>query len=127
MTLRVLTPTSVLLAREVSTVIAEGAEGAFGLKPRHVDYVAALVPGLLYFEEEEGGEGRYAAVDRGILVKRGDEVLVSVRDAAYGAELEELVRTVHTRFLQLDDQERDVRTALARLESDFVRRFLELS
>ena len=66
-------------------------------------------------------------MDQGILVKRGPEVLVSVRAAVRGVPLEELVRTVQTRFLTLDDQERVVRSALARLQSDFVRRFLELS
>ena len=127
MRLRVLVPTEVALDREVASVVAEGRDGSFGLKPRHIDFVSALVPGLLYLEEEAGGPGEYVAVDQGILVKRGPDVLVSVRNAVRGVPLEELVRTVQTRFLTLDDQERVVRSALARLQSDFVRRFLELS
>ena len=65
-------------------------------------------------------------MDRGVLVKQGEEVFVSVRNAVYGVGLEELVATVHTRFLNLDERDRTVRSALARLESDFVRRFMEL-
>ena len=51
----------------------------------------------------------------------------SVRQAVRGAAVEELVEVVHTRFLTLDDQEKVVRTAMAKLESDFLRRFMELS
>ena len=40
---------------------------------------------------------------------------------------EELVATVHSRFRLLDDKERGVRSAVARLEADFLRRFMELS
>jgi F-type H+-transporting ATPase subunit epsilon len=124
--LKVLTPVEVVLDRGVTTVVAEGANGSFGLKPRHADFVSSLVPGLLHFREREGGEGEYVAVDRGLLVKRGEEVLVSVRSAVRGVGLEELVRAVEERFSVLDDHERSVRSAVARLESDFVRRFMEL-
>ena len=126
MRLQVLTPTEVALDREVCSVVAEGADGSFCLRPRHADFVSALVPGLLYVEEARGGHGEYLAVDRGILVKQGPDVLVSVRAAVGGVRLEDLVEVVHTRFLALDEQERALRSALARLESDFVRRFMEL-
>jgi F-type H+-transporting ATPase subunit epsilon len=124
--LKVLTPVEVVLDRDVAIVVAEGANGSFGLKPRHADFVSSLVPGLLHFREREGEEGEYMAVDRGLLVKQGDEVLVSVRSAVRGVGLEELVRAVEERFSVLDDHERSVRSAVARLESDFVRRFMEL-
>ena len=126
MKLKVLIPTGVLLEREVAGVVAEGSSGHFGLKPRHIDFVSDLVPGLLYFQTAADGQGEYLAVDRGILVKRGEEVLVSVRDAVGGAPLEELVDTVNSRFVALDDKERAVNTAMARLEADFLRRFMEL-
>ena len=126
MRLKVLTPVEVVLDRDVAIVVAEGANGSFGLKPRHADFVSSLVPGLLHFREREGEEGEYVAVDRGLLVKQGDEVLVSVRSAVRGVGLEELVRAVEERFSVLDDHERSVRSAVARLESDFVRRFMEL-
>lgn len=132
MTLKILTPTQVVLDEQVVSVVAEGREGSFGLRPRHADYVSVLEPGLLYYETEPSGvdgspkEGSFVAVDRGILVKSGPEVLVSVRNAVCGVSLGDLVRAVREQFLSLNEHERVVRSALARLESDFVRRFMEL-
>lgn len=125
MRLKLLVPTRVLVDREVTKIVAEADNGSFCLLPRHVDFLAALVPGLLYFEEPAGKE-RYAAVDEGVLVKRGDEVLVSTRQAICGADLGELRRTVHEEFLMLDDRERAAHAAVAKLEASFLRGYLEL-
>jgi F-type H+-transporting ATPase subunit epsilon len=125
--LKVLVPTEVVLDQEVVSIVAEGRNGSFGLKPSHIDFVTSLVPGILFFVREQGAEGEYMAVDRGILVKYGSEVFVSVRNAVGGAALEKLMQIVNTRFMILDEQERVVRTAVAKLEADFLRRFMELS
>ncbi len=126
MTLRVLLPEKVVLEREVTKVVAEGQNGSFGLLPRHVDYVEALVPGILSFvpvgDEDEG----FAAVDEGVLVKCGAEVLVSVRNAVVGPELGRLEETVRSRFEQVDEREQAMRTALAKLESEVVHRFIDV-
>lgn len=137
--LLVLTPHAVLVDAAVRKVVAEAQNGSFALLPRHVDTTAALVPGILAYlpvptdgtEAPEGNapndaEERFVAVDEGILVKCGGEVLVSCRSAAAGADLGELEATVRERFRQLDRRERRTRAALARLEADFVRRFVEL-
>jgi len=87
--------------------------------------VAALAPGLLVFEPAGGGE-EFLAVDEGTLVKCGKEVLVSVRRAARGTDLEGLRDTVDERFRVLDDREQAARTASAKLEANLVRRFMEL-
>jgi F-type H+-transporting ATPase subunit epsilon len=127
MRLKVFTPTEIVFDREVAGVVAEGSNGHFGLKSRHIDFASDLVPGLLCFrlegaEEEE----KYLAVDRGILIKLGEEVLVSVRDAVGEAPLAELMEIVNTRFAALNEKERSVHTALARLQADFLRRFMDL-
>jgi F-type H+-transporting ATPase subunit epsilon len=83
MRLRILIPTGIVADEEVDKVSAEAANGAFTLLPRHVDFVTALVPGLLSFEPNGGGT-EVLAVDEGILVKRGAEVFVSVRRAFRG-------------------------------------------
>lgn len=114
----------VLHADGVEAVNAEGVEGAFGLLPRHIDYVSVLLPGILASRSPDGAE-TLLAVDRGVLVKCGDEVRVAVRGAVAGAELEALRSTVRERFRQLDERERQARSALATLESRFIRRFLE--
>jgi F-type H+-transporting ATPase subunit epsilon len=123
--LKVLLPKQVLLEAEVDKVIAEGQNGSFCLRPRHIDFVSALVPGLLQYETT-AGEEMFLAVDEGILVKCGPEVLVSIRHAVQGADLGQLQALIHDQFSELDERERQTRSALAKIEADFVRRFLEL-
>jgi F-type H+-transporting ATPase subunit epsilon len=125
MKLKLLTPTHVVIDRDVAKVVAEGEHGSFGLLPLHVDFLAVLVPGLLAFEDEDGEE-QFAAVDEGVLVKRGDEVLVSTRQATRGADLDELRRTVREEFAELDNRERAAQAATAKLEASFLRSYLEL-
>lgn len=124
MRLKVLLPTRILLDQEVSRVTAEAHNGAFGILPRHVDFVTALAPGILSFETEQ--QEHFLAVDEGVLVKREAEVLVSVRDAVQGENLGDLQTTVQKRFQVLDEQKKKTRSAIARFEADFARRFLEL-
>lgn len=112
--------------QEVTKVVAEGEHGNFCLLPQHIDFLAVLVPGLLAFEDEAGKE-QFAAVDEGVLVKRGDEVLVSTRQATRGTDLDELRSTVREEFAKLDDRERAAQAATAKLEASFLRAYLELA
>lgn len=124
MRLKVLLPHEVLVDEAASKIIAEAENGSFCLKPRHVDFVSALTAGLLTFVDGSGAEV-FLAVDEGILVKCGDEVLVSCRNAVRGDDLGQLQAIVDERFKQLDEQERMARSAVARLEAGVVRRFIE--
>jgi F-type H+-transporting ATPase subunit epsilon len=65
------------------------------------------------------------AVDEGVLVKSGLNVLVSVRNAIAGTDLSKLHKAIDQEFLNLDEQEKRVRSVLAKLESGFIRRFAE--
>lgn len=125
MQLKILLPTHVLVDEAVTKVITEADNGAFCLLPRHVDFVAALVPGVLCFVGEDGGE-YFAAVDQGILVKCAGEVLVSTLNGVRGTDLVDLESLVQESFLDLDEHERKARSALARLEAGALRRFREL-
>lgn len=125
MRLEVLTPTQVLVDAPAVKVVAESPDGLFCLLPRHVDFVTALVPGILYYTVE-GGEERLVALDEGALVKCGPEVLVSTVHAVAGDDLEALQALVSETFLELDDDERRARGALARLEAGALRGLLEL-
>ena len=125
MHLKVLLPTQVLVDEAVTRVVAEAENGAFGLLPRHIDFVAALVPGVLIYETGNGKEV-YLGVDEGVLVKCAGEVLVSTRNAVPGDDLQTLRQTVRERYLELDEHEKSARSALARLEAGVVRRFIEL-
>ena len=124
MHLKILLPTEILVDQKVNKITAEADDGEFCLLPRHVDYVSAIVPGILTYEDEEGGE-QFAAVDRGVLVKAGDNVLVSVRRGACGAELGKLRDIVDEKYRTLDDHEKKARTALARLEARMVKKLIE--
>jgi len=125
MKLKILLPTEVFLEQEVTKVVAEAQNGSFCLLPQHIDFVAALSPGLLNYEDAEGEEV-FLAVDEGMLVKRGDHVFVSTRNAVRGPNLGMLERTVEETFMVLDDREKNARSAVAKIEASFVRRFLEI-
>lgn len=125
MKLKVLLPTEVLIEEEVTKVIAEAEDGSFCLKPKHVDFVAALVPGLLSFETTDGHE-EFLAVDEGTLVKCGAEVLVSTENAVRGPNLGTLKDTVEKQFMVVDDRQKSARSAVAKLEANLVRKFIEL-
>jgi F-type H+-transporting ATPase subunit epsilon len=124
MRLKVLLPTMVLVDEAVSKVVAEAENGAFCLLPKHVDFVAALAPGILSYWTTEGEH--FLAVDEGTLVKVGQQVLVSTRNAVAHRSLEALRATVSEEFRMLDQHERQARTALGRLEAAALRGFLEL-
>src|ERR1700733_8739515 len=90
MNLKVLLPFQVFVETTGgSRIVAETREGSFGLLPHRLDCVAALAPGILTFQTEAAGEV-YLAVDNGVLLKTGADVLVSVRRAIRGTDLAQL-------------------------------------
>lgn len=129
MRLRVLAPDHVVLDREVSAVVAESPDGSFCLLPHHVDVVAPLAVSLVAYRTGEAASPRterFLAVDGGTLVKCGDEVLVSSPRVVIGPGIDDLRTTIEASFRTLERAERDARAAIVRLESDLVRRFVEL-
>jgi F-type H+-transporting ATPase subunit epsilon len=123
MNLKVLLPFQVFTEKTgVSRIVAETREGSFGLLPQRLDCVAALAPGILIYETEAEGEV-YLAVDEGVLVKAGPDVLVSVRRALAGKNLDQLRDAVEEEFLAVDEQEKSVRAVMAKLEAGFLHRF----
>jgi F-type H+-transporting ATPase subunit epsilon len=124
MTLKVRLPAEVLFEEEVTRIRAEAENGWFGLRPRHIDFVTALVPGVLTFEPA-GKPEEYLAVDRGVLVKCGAEVAVSTRQAVRGTNLGELKQEVERLFLVQRERERAAKALESKLEADLVRRLLE--
>ena len=126
MNLKVLLPFQIFAEKVgVSRIVAETSDGSFGLLPHRLDCVAALAPGILTYETETEGEV-FIAVDEGMLVKTGEEVLVSVRRAIGGTDLAQLRGAVEREFLELNEQEQSVRSVMAKMESGFIRRLAEL-
>jgi F-type H+-transporting ATPase subunit epsilon len=124
MKLKIMLPTRVLIDQDVNKVVAEAQNGSFCILPKHIDFVSALVPGILLFESNN--EEEFLAIDEGILVKWGSDVLVSTRNAVRSKDLGQLKHTVEEEFRILDDREKKSRSVIARLEADFAKRILEL-
>lgn len=126
MRLEILLPYRLFALKErVLSIIAETESGSYGILPNRLDCIAPLVPGILSYQAAEEKE-IFIAVDQGILVKTGALVVVSVRQAIGGVDLGQLESAVRQKFLDLDEQERSVRNSMAKLESSFILRFLEL-
>jgi F-type H+-transporting ATPase subunit epsilon len=126
MHLKVLLPFEVFADKpDVSRIVAETRDGSFGLLPHRLDCVAAIAPGILIYETAADGDV-YVAVDKGVLVKTGADVLVSVRRALGGTDLGQLRDAVKREFLTLDEREQDMRTVMMKLEAGFLRRFASL-
>ncbi|MEX2382629.1 MAG: F0F1 ATP synthase subunit epsilon [Opitutales bacterium] len=123
MNLKVLLPFQIFAEKSgVMRIVAETPHGSFGVLPRRLDCVAALEPGILMYETEADGEV-FVAVDEGVLVKTGPDVLVSVRQALGGTDLARLREKVEREFLKLDNDARSTRVVMAKLETGFLRRF----
>jgi F-type H+-transporting ATPase subunit epsilon len=125
MNLRILLPFGVFVEKaDVLRVVADTTDGSYGLLPHRLDCVAALVPGILTYEAKNGVTA-YVGIDQGVLVKAGDQVTVSVRRAVSGSDLGQLKDAVEREFLKLDEQERNVRNAVTKMESGLMGRLAE--
>jgi F-type H+-transporting ATPase subunit epsilon len=124
MHLRILLPFEVFLeVDDVTKLVAETPGGAFGMLPHRLDCVTPLSAGI--FSYTAGSRECFLALDQGILVKTGPEVVVSVRQALAGADLGQLRRAVEEDFVKLNEQEKTARSLMAKLESGLIQRFVE--
>lgn len=116
MRLKILLPYQVLL--EESNLVKIDVETSAGVReicPQESDSVAVLNPGILSYQP--AGKGAvYVAVSSGVLVKSGLDVAVSVGRAVIGPDVTKLREEVENHFLNLDHEERTMRTALANVE-----------
>lgn len=124
--LRIILPFQVLTEQnDVLRIVAETDEGSFGILPHRLDCIAALCPGILIYEQKEVGES-YVATDAGLLIKKNKHVLISVHNAVICKNLQKLSEIVQKEFLAFNEEEQNARTVLSKLESAFVRRFVEI-
>jgi F-type H+-transporting ATPase subunit epsilon len=116
-------PTEVFLDTQVKKVVAESPAGCFCLLPRHIDYATALVACILSYLSA-ADEEKFLAVESGILVKQGDKILICAHKAISGS-LGKLKPEIEKISAIADTKEKKTRSAVARLEADFIRRFVE--
>ncbi len=125
MRLKILLPSEIFADKpDVVRITANTSNGSLGLLEHRLDCVAALVPGIMIYETKQDGTV-YLALDEGVLVKTGADVLVSVRQAIGGEDLGHLHDAVKNTFLALDKEERSVRDAVTKMEVGFIGRFAE--
>ena len=126
MQLRILLPFGVFASvTDVTRIVVMTPTGSFGLLPHRLDCATLLSPGLLSYSSASAGE-IHLAIDAGVLVKTGADVVVCVRHAIAGADLGHLRHAVEREFINLGEQEKTIRTRLAQLESGLLHRFAEL-
>ncbi|MDD3721133.1 MAG: F0F1 ATP synthase subunit epsilon [Lutibacter sp.] len=126
MHLKILLPYKVFVdIKSVKRIVVETTAGSYGILPRRLDCSAALLPGILEYETENDGV-KYIALDDGIIIKAGSEVLISVRNAMGDAPLGKLRAVVEQEMMQLDELEINARSVMAKLETGFLRNFQKL-
>ncbi len=125
MTVTLRLPTRTLFEGQATRLTAMAQNGAFGIWPNHADFVTALVPSVMALRLTNGTEA-FFGIDEGLLVKKGHKVSVAALRGVHGDDLGTLQDTVKASFVQMDEEERQARSALSRLEADMVRRFAEL-
>lgn len=125
MQLKILMPSATFAEKnDVVSIVAETTQGSFGILPRRLDCVSILRSGIFTYTSEADGEV-FIALDKGILVKTGDRVMVSTRRAIGGTNLETLHALVEKEFLKVDEEELKWQSTLLKLESGFLRRFAD--
>ena len=125
MLLKILLPAEVMMVEEVKKIVAEAENGSFCLMPNHIDFVATLAPGIFSYFLEGGGQ-ELLAMDVGTLLKKGSNVLVSTRNAVRAPDLGKLKQVVVEQYDVLDEREKLVRSASAKLDASLIRRLVEL-
>lgn len=108
----------------VSRLIVETTEGSVGLLARRLDCVMSLIPSVLIYGEDQADES-YIAIDKGILIKTGSIVSISVRKAFKGTDLKHMQEEVQREFNQENDRDSNFYLAMRKLEGSFIRRVSE--
>ena len=120
MKLTVFTPTGTLLQCKIKQITAETLNGHYTILPKHIDMAAAMEANIAVYITEDM-EKKYLACYRGILVKKGENVTITVQNAVIGDDIDELIKTIDLDFKQNEQQRKKLNTAIARLEMGVIR------
>ncbi len=124
MQIKLVLPYRTLLDQPVDKITAPGSEGIFQILPKHIDVVWSLQPGILTLTRNDQDE--YFAIQQGTLVKEGNAVYVSTFQAVKGESLEKLHDTLAQSYEKQDEREKKANEVLIKLETDTIRRFMEI-
>ena len=126
MKLTVFTPLGEILKSKIKKVTVETLNGYYTLLPKHVDFAAAMGENIVTYTTEQN-QKKYLACHRGIVVKKGDAVTITVQNAVMSDTLEDLSEVINHDFKQADEQRKELNSAMARLELGIIRGFDRLS
>ena len=105
----------VIETNDVVHLRAEDETGAFGILPRHADFLTALAISVVSWRDAGGAE-HHAAVRGGMLeVRDGNRITVATREAVRGDDLHRLETDVLAAFRRDHEEERAARTDAQRL------------
>lgn len=124
MRLLVSTPFARVLDVDIEKIHAPTQRGDWCLLPRHADLVMEIVPGIL--THHANGEQAAIALNTGLLVKAGDEVLIASDQAVISDCLADLTHAVQEQFLRQSEDEKRAQTALAHIETGLIRNLIDL-
>ena len=124
MNLKIITPLETFYLENITKIQAEGTEGYFTILPKHADYVSSIITSIFSFEKN--GKKEFFAVDSGILVKYGDNVDFSVRNAIKGQNLIDLKKQMELTFKEMEEDYKKTKTALASLEGNIAKLIQDL-
>jgi F-type H+-transporting ATPase subunit epsilon len=124
--LKILVPSGVFASiANVERIVVMTQTGSFGILPHRLDCAAVLPPGVFAYSTAAADEV-HLAVDAGVLVKTGADVLLCVRHAIAGTDLGRLRQAVQRELTKLSEQESASRKTLAQLEGGLIREFVKL-
>jgi len=127
MKLLVSTPLAIVLDRsDVAYLRAEDETGAFGVLPRHADFLTVLAVSVVSWRDEAGAE-HHLAVRGGMLEVRGGRTIrIATREAVADDDLRRLESEVLATFRRRAEEERKARTDAQRLYLAAIRQIYRL-
>ena len=118
--LEILSPDRVVVESRVIALQAADASGRFGIRTGHEDFLTVLVPCVVRFQPESGGE-RFAAVDGGVLLLERGRIAIATRDAVVADRIEQVADAAAAMLESRREQERAARSGFTELESTLLR------
>jgi F-type H+-transporting ATPase subunit epsilon len=123
MKMKVILPSKILVDIEVDKIIIEGEEGLMGILPNHIDVAVSVVSGILsYFHS---GTEKFIAHGEGLMVKKGEELKISLRQAVKGEKLGTLKKILEDEIKSYSEVEKKSRSTVAMFVSSIIKKFRE--
>ena len=125
MRLKVLTPTQIEVDTTIEKVDFEALDGFFTLLPKHIDFVDSLKQTIIQYKTNN--KTYYVACDKGVVVKKADEVIISTSLAIQDDDLEKLKKTIAYDFKQMEQERKEILVSMSRLELGLTKGLMSLS